>query len=152
MSAFVESDGLRLRQKVRAVIADSKGNVLLIRPHGYPEDAWALAGGGVENGETPVDAMRRELAEELGIICEEVDELPVQNRFVYSESYKEKRGLDHDGQQAVMFFLRVPQGCELKLQAEELAAARWFKPEDAAAAFPVAHQRAVFEQCMACAA
>jgi len=152
MAHYIMEDGLKLRQKVRAVVTSTTGDVLLIRPHGYTEDQWTLAGGGVEAGESPVEAMRRELAEELGIGCDGIEELPVANRFVYSEDYKHSRGLDHDGQQAVMFFVRIDRNCELRLQQEEIAEARWFTPEEAAAAFPVAKQRTVFQECMVLAA
>lgn len=152
MAHYIQENGLKLRQKVRAVVTNTAGEVLLIRPHGYPSHEWTLPGGGVEAGESPVEAMRRELAEELGIACEAPEELPVRNRFVYPAEYKLRRALDHDGQDAVMFFLRVPQGCELHLQAEEVADARWFAPEAAAAAFPVANQRTVFQECMVIAA
>lgn len=152
MAHFIHEDGLKLRQKVRAVVASTTGEVLLIRPHGYAPDQWTLAGGGVEAGESPVEAMRRELAEELGIECESLDELPVRNRFVYSPAYKLARGLDHDGQQAVMFFVRIPSDTELRVQAGEVAEARWFQPDEAAGAFPVANQRTVFQECMVLAA
>ena len=152
MAHYIFDRGLKLRQKVRAVVASTSGEVLLIRPHSYAADQWTLAGGGVEAGESPVEAMRRELAEELGIECEDLDELPVQNRFIYSPAYKLKRGLDHDGQQAVMFFVRIPPDSELRLQEEEIAEARWFTPDEAVGAFPVGAQRAVFQECMVLAA
>jgi 8-oxo-dGTP pyrophosphatase MutT (NUDIX family) len=152
MAHYIYDGGLKLRQKVRAVITSTTGEVLLIRPHGYAADQWTLAGGGVEEGESPVEAMRRELAEELGLVCEDLNELPVQNRFVYSHDYKVKRSLDHDGQQAVMFFVRIPTDSILHLQAEEIAEARWFMPDEAAGAFPVGAQRAVFQECMVLAA
>jgi 8-oxo-dGTP pyrophosphatase MutT (NUDIX family) len=152
MAYYVHEDGLKLRQKVRAVVSNMSGEVLLIRPHGYAPDQWTLAGGGVEAGESAVEAMRRELAEELGLECEELEQLPVRNRFVYSEDYKLKRGLDHDGQQAVMFFVRIPQDTELRIQSDEIAEVRWFEPDEAAGAFPVANQRTVFQECMVIAA
>jgi len=152
MAHYIHEDGLKLRQKVRAVVTNTAGEVLLIRPHGYAANQWTLAGGGVEAGESPVEAMRRELAEELGLECEDLEQLPVLNRFVYSPSYKLKRGLDHDGQQAVMFFVRLSAESELRIQAEEIAEARWFQPDKAAGAFPVANQRTVFQECMALAA
>lgn len=152
MAHYIYEGPLKLRQKVRAVITNRAGEVLLIRPHSYAENEWTLPGGGVEQGESPVAAMRRELAEELGIRCEAPDELPVRNRFIYSDEYKRKRRLDHDGQDAVMFFIRLPEDTSLHLQAEEIADARWFRPDEAAAAFPVTNQRVVFQECMVLAA
>lgn len=150
MGSYIYDQGLRLRQKVRAVVVDSAGQILLVRPHGYSADEWTLAGGGVEQGESLGDAIRRELAEELGLAhVARLVRLPVENRFVYSADYKRKRALDHDGQEAAIFACTVPAGVDLKLQAEEIAEARWFDPDAAARAFPVAKQRAVFESCVA---
>ena len=149
MSAFVHEGGLKLRQKVRAVVINEHGEFLLVRPHGYPEGEWTLAGGGVEDGETVHQAMRREIAEELGLSLEEdLERLPVGNRFIYSAEHKAKKALDHDGQEAAMFVVRLLNDAPLALQAEELADARWFTASDALAAFPVAKQREVFEACL----
>ena len=149
MAAFLHDGGLKLRQKVRAVVVNDNGEFLLVRPHGYGEDEWTLAGGGVEAGETVHQAMRREIAEELGVALEEdLEQLPVGNRFIYSDEHKARRGLDHDGQEATMFVVRLPRDTRLVLQAEEIAEARWFTSDQALAAFPVAKQRAVFEACL----
>jgi 8-oxo-dGTP diphosphatase len=71
MPAFVIEGGLKLRQKIRAIIVNDHGEFLLVRPHGYRQGEWTLAGGGVEDGETVQQAMRRENAEELGLSLEE---------------------------------------------------------------------------------
>jgi len=49
----------------RAVVINEKDEVMLVR-HRY-EPGWQLPGGGVESGESPVEALRRELIEEAGI-------------------------------------------------------------------------------------
>lgn len=149
MAAFLHEGGLKLRQKVRAVVVNDHGEFLLVRPHGYRQGEWTLAGGGVEEGETIHQAMRREIAEELGVrLEEELEQLPVGNRFIYSAEHKARKWLDHDGQEAAMFVVRLPHDAKLALQAEEIAEARWFSEDEALEAFPVAKQREVFEACL----
>ncbi|MER5544895.1 NUDIX domain-containing protein [Streptomyces sp. NPDC001118] len=48
-----------------AVLRDGEGRFLIVKP-GY-KPGWNLPGGGVDEGETPAQAARRELLEELGI-------------------------------------------------------------------------------------
>lgn len=48
------------------IIVNSEGKILIVQMVGYPSNGWRFPGGGVENGETPVQALLRELREELG--------------------------------------------------------------------------------------
>ncbi len=50
---------------VRALVIDEGGRILLVK-HSYVR-GWHLPGGGVEAGETMIDALIRELAEEANI-------------------------------------------------------------------------------------
>lgn len=60
--------GLRIREAVRALLLDPDDRVLLVRFE-FPVTGtrWALPGGGLEPGESHVDALRRELVEEVGL-------------------------------------------------------------------------------------
>ena len=57
----------RPRQAGRAILRDEWGRVLLIRFVLPNMTFWATPGGGVEPGETLLEAAQRELQEELGI-------------------------------------------------------------------------------------
>jgi 8-oxo-dGTP pyrophosphatase MutT (NUDIX family) len=58
--------GLRIRQAVRAILLTADREVLLVRFEFPTREVWALPGGGIDLGETPEAALRRELVEELG--------------------------------------------------------------------------------------
>ena len=55
------------RQAGRAILRDKQNRVLLIHFVLPNMTFWATPGGGVEQGETPLQAAHRELQEELGI-------------------------------------------------------------------------------------
>ncbi len=56
---------------VGAVIKDGQGRLLLIkRGHAPGAGLWSLPGGRVEPGETDIQALRREMLEETGLLVE----------------------------------------------------------------------------------
>ena len=58
---------------VRALVVDGQGRIFLVK-HSYVE-GWHLPGGGVETGETMLEALARELAEEGNIVLSAVPRL-----------------------------------------------------------------------------
>jgi 8-oxo-dGTP pyrophosphatase MutT (NUDIX family) len=58
---------LRIRQAARAIVLTPLAEVLLVRFEFPMITMWALPGGGLHPGESPVDAVRRELVEEVGL-------------------------------------------------------------------------------------
>jgi 8-oxo-dGTP pyrophosphatase MutT (NUDIX family) len=67
-------DPVELRQRVAVygVCEDPVGNVLLVRAAAYLTVAgrWFLPGGGIDHGEDPTAALRREFVEETGLDVE----------------------------------------------------------------------------------
>jgi len=58
---------MRLRQAARAVVLDPADRILLVRFEFPTNGVWATPGGGIDEGETPEQAIVRELDEELGL-------------------------------------------------------------------------------------
>jgi putative (di)nucleoside polyphosphate hydrolase len=55
------------RAGVGAVVRDGDGSILVLRRKGVRRGAWQLPQGGIDAGETPLQAVRRELREETGL-------------------------------------------------------------------------------------
>ena len=69
----------RQRLGVYGIARDDDGRILLVRAANHLTVAgrWFLPGGGVEHGETPADALRREVEEETGLASGKVTLLGV---------------------------------------------------------------------------
>jgi ADP-ribose pyrophosphatase YjhB (NUDIX family) len=68
---------------VFAAITDEYGRILCVRMN-YATRAWTTPGGRVELGESPLDALKREVLEESGL-----DVVPEELVGVYSKPYKD---------------------------------------------------------------
>lgn len=68
-----ERKGYRLRKAARAVVVDEAGNIALL--HVGVSNYYKLPGGGLEDSEDPLTALRRECLEEIGCEVEVIGEI-----------------------------------------------------------------------------
>lgn len=71
-----------LRVAAYAVVTDEDDRVLLARWTEGRRMAWTMPGGGLEDGEDPENAVRRELLEETGFRIETTELLGIHSRVI----------------------------------------------------------------------
>ena len=117
------------RPSVRAVIVDDAKRLLLVQFRNPVTDAtwWATPGGGIEADESHEEALRRELAEEIGLHEFEVGPLLWEHRHTIPWS---KRLVDIDN---AIYLVRVPEHDAvptIDVEAEGVADFRWWTLEE----------------------
>ena len=129
----------RLRRAVRAIILADDDRVLLCRfvfPHpAVPAGAtavWAAPGGGIEPGESPLAALRRELHEETGLVTD------ADPPHVWHQEAAAPGHTGYDGVVNDYFLIRTtrfdPRGAlsDDELAAEHITGMRWWRHVDIA--------------------
>ncbi len=111
----------RPRMAAGALFFDAQGRVLLVRPSYKP--MWDIPGGYVETGESPLDACRREVQEELGISPAIGPLLVIDWAPIPTEG--DKVLYVFDGGE-----LSADAAASIKLAAGELLAAEFHSPDD----------------------
>jgi 8-oxo-dGTP pyrophosphatase MutT (NUDIX family) len=119
------------RPSARIICLDDQGRILLLRWRD-PFDGstkWEPPGGGIEAGETPLQAARRELIEETSLASDLIEPRPVEIARAFRWN-----GRDHEHTE--WFYLaRIPKtdlrpAGLLADESEQFLGYRWFSPEE----------------------
>ncbi len=148
-SKFENIDESIYTRKVRAIIVDESGQTLLIQPLQYKDGNWTFVGGGVEDGETALQAVIREILEEVGIEnFINVKQSESRHLFKFSADEKLRRGFDYDGQLADIFLVEVANNTKVTIQKEEVKDYCWVPIEDVQNFVKVPAQLKVFNDAI----
>ena len=113
-----------------ALIFNDASEILLLKHRFRAGTGWGLPGGFLEAGEQPIDALRRELREELGLEVEDVE-------IFHVRSFKKPKQVE------VLFRCRA--NAQVRPRTMEVERAEWFSLDSIPAGLP-RDQRALVEQ------
>jgi putative (di)nucleoside polyphosphate hydrolase len=120
---------LKYRANVAGILRNSRGKILICERLDV-RDAWQFPQGGVDPGETPDQALARELWEEISVPA--IDFRIVRSRGPYRYLFGEgrmKKG--HHGKEQIYFlcdFLGRPGQIDVRTKHPEFRAYRWIHP------------------------
>ena len=128
------------RAGVGAVVTSNEGKVLLCQRADVPAGAWQFPQGGIEEGETPVEAAMRELREEIGVDKEQLVELGnVEGWLTYELPIEKQNTKVGRGQSQKWFLFRISaEGIKQIEPTDEFNDFKWVSMQqavDAAADF-----------------
>lgn len=124
----------RYRPSVAAIL-QKPGGEILVAERSDVEEAWQFPQGGVDEGEDPVAALKRELGEEVGLAPEHYDVVRSEGgyRYDYPKHYRKKRA--YGGQEQTYFLCRF-KGTDEDISLvhadhqREFSRFRWIEPRD----------------------
>ena len=125
----------RFMVTVGAIVLDEGGRVLLLQHEFRTGSGWGIPGGFLERGEQPLEALRRELREEVGVELDAAELVRV-------------RTLSRPQQVEIHFRCRVRAGARAEPRSMEINRVGWFE----AAALPPelsADQRSIIRDALA---
>lgn len=117
---------------VGIMLINRRGRVFVGRRVDLEEPAWQMPQGGIESGETPLEAARRELEEETGIAqAELLAEFDGWLRYDYPPALAERLGCRGQEQKwFAMLFLGEDSDIELSGPSPEFDDWRWADPKE----------------------
>lgn len=122
---------MKYRSNVAAILRNAKGEILICERLGVP-GAWQFPQGGIDEGETPEQALVRELWEEIGLVPEDFD--IVERRGPYWYLFGEgrtKKGYHGKEQHYFLSNFTAPDSrINVATGHPEFQDYRWIRPEE----------------------
>ncbi len=122
----------KFRPNVAALIVNRKGEILVCERINH-KGSWQFPQGGVDKGETKLEALEREVCEEVGLSASDYKVIEHRDKYFYFYPARIRAKKKWDGQEQTYFL------CKLKKRAKEVDLGKnnpefcnfdWVKPEN----------------------
>ena len=120
----------------------------MVSGNDWPDGAWCFPQGGINFGETHIEALKRELREELGTNkFEIVGKSQKEHMYLFPEELRAKKGCE--GQFQTIWFVEFKgEFEEIDHDEEELKKHSWFEKEDVVPNMMYDEQKETFKEVL----
>ncbi len=122
---------IKLKANVAGILRNPRGDILICERLGMP-GAWQFPQGGVDDGESPEQALRRELREEIGVTSDDYAIVSARGPYRYLfDADRKKKG--HHGKEQTYFlcdFHAPDSRIDVDTEHPEFQAFRWIAPRE----------------------
>jgi len=138
------------RPNVALLLVDREGCLLICERAGV-RGGWQFPQGGVDDGESPREALHREVEEEIGLPPEAYEILESREGYAYrySEEVKRRKRTSYRGQTQTYFLCRLREGAppiDVHQRPREFQDYRWISPGEFDLNWVPAFKRGVYRQ------
>ncbi len=124
----------KFRPNVALLLLDGEDRVLICERLKI-EDAWQFPQGGMDKGESPLEALHREVEEEIGLPEETYEVLESRDgyHYRYPQKIKGRMKRNYDGQTQTYFLCRLKEGAppiDIDQRPREFRSFRWLDPSE----------------------
>lgn len=111
---------ITFRKGVSALIVNNKGEFLLVNLKSFEDKYFAIPGGGIDDGETPEEAIYREINEELGISKDKLELICSSDKLLgyHFKIAKIRNGIEYNGSDRYFFAFNF-KGTDDDIQNDE---------------------------------
>lgn len=141
----------KYRPNVAAILQKSDGNILICQRADHPE-CWQFPQGGIDKGESALQALHRELEEEIGLQASHYEVLAHQGGYRYNFPADTPFRKGCVGQEQTYYLCQFPgKDSDLSLDHHEIEFIdfRWIDPSDFQAEWLPSFKREVVLQALA---
>lgn len=96
---------MKFRRAVGAIVLDKNNNIICFQRSDFPE-SWQEPEGGIDNNETPVEALYRELYEEINLDKNDFEIIKETKKFI-PYLFVDGQKFGYDGQEKKFFLIKL---------------------------------------------
>ena len=124
---------VKYRPNVAGILQRSEDGCILVCERLSPPGAWQFPQGGIDEGESPEEALEREMEEEIGLTAGDYEVLEQRGGYRYRFPGAVLKWGKYGGQEQVYFLCRLKaddSAIRLDRHKPEFSAVQWIRPDE----------------------